>query len=121
KNINQKIEKFNKYWFALYFKKNISTVLKEENSLPEHLKAYHGFHNNIKIVFPYIECMTDRKGDDVDQSMENHSKFNYWYQQANNLGYRRESLKFDYCRLHYLKETEPNFACKYKSHYENGA
>ena len=113
KNINYKIEKYNKYWFSLYFKKNMFKVLKESNCLPEHIKI-RGYY---KMEIPYMTCMTDRKGDDVDQSIVNYYKFDNWDQEAKNLGYANKVVRMDYCRYMYLKETEPDFICHNSTHY----
>ncbi len=118
KKLNEKIQKYNKYWFSLYFKKNMFKVLKEANNLPKHTKTFKGFNNLAKLEIPYLSCMTDREGDDVQQSMVNHYNFNKNFQEAENLGYFSKDFKMAYCTYCYLKETEPNFICKDISHYE---
>ena len=117
KKFDCKIQKYNKFWFIVYFKKNVFKVLKNANCLPTHVKIYRGSHNQMKTEIPYFACMTDKNGDDVYQSMVNYYNYNKWYRQAKDLGYTTKSARIDYCRCLYLKETEPNFICSNKDHY----
>ena len=117
KRLNTCILQYNKYWFFQYFLKNNFDILFSKN----YLKHVHGVEkplpNGEIFLFPYINCMTLKSSNEVNENFIKDSEYKSWEKEANELGFFKGEYEAAYCRMKYLKKTE-NFTCQDVNHYD---